>query len=50
MAERVLEKLGAEARFGGRRVSVRAIVQAQVRSLASFLRGKGNYRPFAFQW
>jgi len=50
VAERVLEKLGAEARFGGRRVSVRAIVQAQVRSLASFLRGQGNYRPFAFQW
>ena len=50
VAERVLEKLGAEARFGGRRVSVRAIVQAQVRSLASFLRGQGHYRPFAFQW
>jgi CRISPR-associated protein Cas1 len=50
VAERVLEKLGAEARFGGRRVSVRAIVQAQVRSLASFLRGQGSYRPFAFQW
>jgi CRISP-associated protein Cas1 len=50
VAERVLEKLGAEARFGGRRVSVRAIVQAQVRSLASFVRRQGNYRPFAFQW
>ena len=50
VAERVLEKLGAEARFGGRRVSVRAIVQTQVRSLASFLRGQGGYRPFAFQW
>jgi CRISPR-associated protein Cas1 len=50
VAERVLEKLGAEARFAGRRVSVRAIVQAQVRSLASFLRGQGSYRPFAFQW
>lgn len=50
VAERVLEKLGAEARFGGRRVSVRAIVQAQVRSLASFVRGQGTYRPFAFQW
>jgi CRISPR-associated protein Cas1 len=50
VAERVLEKLGADARFGGRRVSVRAIVQAQVRSLASFVRGQGAYRPFAFQW
>jgi CRISP-associated protein Cas1 len=50
VAERVLEKLGADARFGGRRVSVRAIVQAQVRSLATFVRGQGSYRPFAFQW
>jgi CRISP-associated protein Cas1 len=50
VAERVLEKLAADARFGGRRVSVRAIVQAQVRGLASFLRGEGTYRPFAFQW
>jgi CRISP-associated protein Cas1 len=50
VAERVLEKLGADARFAGRRVSVRAIVQAQVRSLASFVRGHGTYRPFAFQW
>ncbi len=50
IAERVLEKLGADARFAGRRVSVRAIVQAQVRSLASFVRGQGTYRPFAFQW
>jgi CRISP-associated protein Cas1 len=50
VAERVLEKLAADARFGGRRVSVRAIVQAQVRSLASFVRGQGTYRPFAFQW
>lgn len=50
VAERVLEKLGADARFGGRRVSVRSIVQAQVRSLASFVRGQGGYRPFAFQW
>jgi CRISPR-associated protein Cas1 len=50
VAERVLEKLSADARFGGRRVSVRAIVQAQVRSLASFVRGQGAYRPFAFQW
>lgn len=50
VADRVLEKLGADARFGGRRVSVRAVVQAQVRSLASLVRGRGTYRPFAFQW
>jgi CRISPR-associated protein Cas1 len=50
VATRVLDKLAADARFGGRRVSVRAIVQAQVRSLASFVRGEGTYRPFAFQW
>lgn len=50
VADRVMEKLAADARFGGRRVSVRAIVQAQVRSLAAFLRGQDTYRPFAFQW
>ncbi len=50
VADRVLERLGADARFGGRRVSVRAIVQAQVRSIAAFVRGKGSYRSFAFQW
>jgi CRISPR-associated protein Cas1 len=50
VADRVLDKLAADARFGGRRVSVRAIIQAQVRSLASFVRGEGPYRAFAFQW
>ncbi len=50
VADGILEKLAAEARFGGRRVSVRAIVQAQVRRLAGFLRGQATYRPFAFQW
>jgi CRISP-associated protein Cas1 len=50
MADRIIEKLSADARFGGRRVSLRAIVQAQARSIAGFLRGQGTYRPFAFQW
>jgi CRISPR-associated protein Cas1 len=50
VAERVLERLTADARFAGRRVSLRGIIQAQVRSVANFVRGQGPYRPFAFQW
>lgn len=50
VADRVLQRLAADARFGGRRVSLRSIIQAQVRSLAGFVRGREAYRPFAFQW
>ena len=50
IADRVLERLDAAARFAGKRVALRSIVQAQVRSLAAALRGRGSYRPFAFQW
>lgn len=50
VAQAVLERLDSEITFRGRRHLVRSVVQIQARSLASFLRGDGAYRPFSFKW
>lgn len=50
VAEAVLERLEGEVVFRGRRYRLKSIIQIQARSLASFLRGEGAYRPFAFKW
>jgi CRISPR-associated protein Cas1 len=50
VAQAVLERLDADVIFRGRRHLVRSIVQIQARSVASFLRRDGSYRPFSFKW
>jgi CRISPR-associated protein Cas1 len=50
LSQKVLERLAAREPFQGQQYQVRSIIQMQARSLVSFLRGKGSYRPFSFRW
>ena len=50
IAAKILERLASTESFRGRDYQVRSIIQMQARSLVSFLRGKGKYRPFSFRW
>lgn len=47
---RVLERLESRETYRGKKYQIRSIIQIQARSLASFLRGDGKYRPFRFKW
>jgi CRISPR-associated protein Cas1 len=47
---KVLARLESQESFRGKRYQVKSIIQMQARSLASFLRGGKEYRPFAFKW
>ena len=49
-SQKILERLAARESFQGQQYQVRSIIQMQARSLVSFLRGKGAYRPFSFRW
>jgi CRISP-associated protein Cas1 len=50
IAERILQRLSSPEPFRGQQFQVRSIIQMQARSLVSFLRGKGKYKPFSFRW
>jgi CRISPR-associated protein Cas1 len=51
LAEEVLARLEAPARYEKRRQPLRAIIQSQARHLATFLRGeRGVYEPFVAGW
>jgi CRISPR-associated protein Cas1 len=50
LVERVMERLQATETYQGKRYQVRSIIQMQARRLASFLRGQGAYKTFAFKW
>ncbi|MGE4092836.1 MAG: CRISPR-associated endonuclease Cas1 [Candidatus Binatia bacterium] len=50
LVTRVLERLQATETYQGKRYQVRSIIQMQARRLASFLRGDGQYKAFAFKW
>lgn len=50
LAERILQRLSSPEPFRGQQFQIRSIIQMQARSLVSFLRGKGKYRPFSFRW
>ena len=50
IAEKILERLASPEPFRGQNFQIRSIVQMQARSLVSFLRGKGKYKPFSFRW
>lgn len=50
IAQKILERLAARESFRGQQYQVRSIIQMQARSLVSFLRGKGAYKPFSFRW
>lgn len=50
LAERILQRLSSPEPFRGQQFQIRSIIQMQARSLGSFLRGKGKYKPFSFKW
>jgi CRISP-associated protein Cas1 len=50
LVARVMERLQATETYQGKRYQVRSIIQMQARRLASFLRGEGPYKAFAFKW
>lgn len=50
LAERILQRLASPEPFRGQQFQIRSIIQMQARSLVSFLRGKGKYKPFSFRW
>ena len=50
LSQKILERLASREPFHGQQYQVRSIIQMQARSLVSFLRGKGSYRPFSFRW
>jgi CRISP-associated protein Cas1 len=50
IAEKILQRLSSPEPFRGQQFQVRSIIQMQARSLVSFLRGKGKYKPFSFRW
>lgn len=49
-AQKVLERLESRETYQGKKYQVRSIIQMQARRLASFLRGSGPYKTFAFKW
>lgn len=51
LAEKILERLDAEALFDGKRHPLRAIIQMQARRVAAFLRQElHEYKPFELSW
>jgi CRISPR-associated protein Cas1 len=50
IAEKILERLSSTETFRGQQYQIRSIIQMQARSLVSFLRNKGKYKPFSFRW
>lgn len=49
-SEKVVERLGTYEPFQGKKYQIKSIIQMQARTLASFLKGQGEYRPFSFKW
>jgi len=47
---KILERLESRETYQAKKYQIRSIIQIQARSLASFLRGDGKYRPFRFKW
>jgi CRISPR-associated protein Cas1 len=50
IGQKILERLATAEPFKGKQYQIRSIIQMQARSLVSFLRSKGKYKPFSFRW
>jgi CRISPR-associated protein Cas1 len=50
VAARVMLRMNTAERHRGKNHEVRSIIQMQARLAASAMRGRKDYRPFAFQW
>jgi len=50
LAQRILQRLDSADNFNGKKFKLSTIIQKQARSIASFVRGEGKYRPFVGGW
>jgi CRISPR-associated protein Cas1 len=50
VAEKILGRLDAKEFYQGKKYTLRTIIQRQARSVATFVRGEGKYRPFIASW
>ncbi|MDI6908116.1 MAG: CRISPR-associated endonuclease Cas1 [Thermoanaerobacterales bacterium] len=50
LGRRITERLNAEESYEGKKHKLKFIIQKQARSIATFLRGEGKYRPFSGSW
>jgi CRISPR-associated protein Cas1 len=50
VAKAVLERLDAPVKYRGSKTALGHVIQAQARSLATNLRGEGEWRPFTMYW
>ena len=50
VADAVIERFEAPTRHRGKVLRLSSIIQLQVRALAAFLRGDGEWRPFTMYW
>lgn len=50
IADGVIERLEAKVTVRGKRLQLASVIQRQARSVAVFLRGEGEFRPFSMTW
>lgn len=50
VGDKVMKRLMATETYRGKQQQVRSIIQMQARRVATFLRGEGKYKAFAFKW
>jgi len=50
LGEKIINRLEHRETYQGRKYQLRSIIQMQARSIASFLRGEREYKPFRFRW
>jgi len=50
LAARILARLEVPENYGGKKHKLSTIIQRQARSIATFVRGEGKYRPFTGGW
>lgn len=49
-AAKILERLESTETVKGKKYQIKSIIQMQARSLCTFLRREGDYKPFGFKW
>jgi CRISPR-associated protein Cas1 len=49
-AAKILERLESTETVKGKKFQIKSIIQMQARSLCTFLRREGDYKPFGFKW
>ena len=50
LADKILSRLEATETYAGKKYKLSTVIQRQARSIASFVRNEGKYRPFVGGW